>query len=249
MIADYFLVRKTRLEVDDLYRRNGAYEYRNGVNWRAMVALGAGIAVALCGLFIPAPAGSTTTPGSSVLPWRALLITGACVEEAADRHRHRFGRRGRVDHGAAFAGCAGGRDHGSGRECRGRLRASRMPCTRCELCNSDVPVYRGAKKPLRRTLETAHWFHGLDGLGDHGFRPQRRSAETRRCRGRDYSRVVEENPGLEIITLGPLTNLALALRRSPEWKRQRFATGGDGRRALLRRQRHACSRVQHLGRS
>ncbi len=54
MIADYFLVRKTRLDVDDLYRRNGAYEYRNGVNWRAMVALVAGIAVALCGLFIPA---------------------------------------------------------------------------------------------------------------------------------------------------------------------------------------------------
>jgi NCS1 family nucleobase:cation symporter-1 len=53
MIADYFLVRKTTLDVESLYRRNGAYEYSNGINPRAMVALGAGIAVALCGLVIP----------------------------------------------------------------------------------------------------------------------------------------------------------------------------------------------------
>src|SRR3981081_3437395 len=47
MIADYFLVRRSRLKVDDLYRRNGAYEYENGVNWRAVVALIAGVVVAL----------------------------------------------------------------------------------------------------------------------------------------------------------------------------------------------------------
>jgi NCS1 family nucleobase:cation symporter-1 len=54
MIADYFLVRRSRLKVDDLYRRNGLYEYENGVNMKAMVALAAGIVVALLGLFIPA---------------------------------------------------------------------------------------------------------------------------------------------------------------------------------------------------
>ena len=53
MIADYFLIRKTTLDVDSLYRRNGAYEYSNGVNWRAMIALLAGIVLALCGLVIP----------------------------------------------------------------------------------------------------------------------------------------------------------------------------------------------------
>jgi NCS1 family nucleobase:cation symporter-1 len=53
MIADYFVVRKSRLNVDDLYRRGGAYEYENGVNWRAVVALVAGIAIALLGLVIP----------------------------------------------------------------------------------------------------------------------------------------------------------------------------------------------------
>ena len=54
MIADYFVVRRSRLLVNDLYRRNGAYEYDNGVNVRALVALAVGIGVALLGLVVPA---------------------------------------------------------------------------------------------------------------------------------------------------------------------------------------------------
>ena len=54
MIADYFLVRRTRLNVDDLYRRGGEYEYRNGVNPKALVSFGAGVAAALVGLASPA---------------------------------------------------------------------------------------------------------------------------------------------------------------------------------------------------
>jgi NCS1 family nucleobase:cation symporter-1 len=53
MIADYFVLRKTKLDVRDLYRRGGAYEYKSGVNARAMIALGSGVAVALSGLAVP----------------------------------------------------------------------------------------------------------------------------------------------------------------------------------------------------
>jgi NCS1 family nucleobase:cation symporter-1 len=53
MIADYFIVRKRSLNVEDLYRRGGEYEYANGVNPRAMVSLALGIAVALLGLAVP----------------------------------------------------------------------------------------------------------------------------------------------------------------------------------------------------
>jgi nucleobase:cation symporter-1, NCS1 family len=53
MIADYFIVRRTQLRVDDLYRRSGIYEYENGVNWRAVVALVSGVVFALAGLAIP----------------------------------------------------------------------------------------------------------------------------------------------------------------------------------------------------
>jgi len=53
MIADYFLIRRAHLRVDDLYRRDGIYEYDSGVNWRAVGALAAGVAVALLGLVAP----------------------------------------------------------------------------------------------------------------------------------------------------------------------------------------------------
>ncbi|HLZ11390.1 MAG TPA: cytosine permease, partial [Candidatus Acidoferrum sp.] len=53
MIADYFVVRSRKLDLQALYRRGGAYEYSRGVNWRAMIALGLGVLVALVGLLLP----------------------------------------------------------------------------------------------------------------------------------------------------------------------------------------------------
>ena len=53
MICDYYLLRTRELAVEDLYRRGGAYEYLHGFNPRAIVALAAGIAVALVGLAVP----------------------------------------------------------------------------------------------------------------------------------------------------------------------------------------------------
>ncbi len=54
MICDYYLVRRRELALEDLYRRGGAYEYRNGFNAKALFALTTGIAVALVGLAVPA---------------------------------------------------------------------------------------------------------------------------------------------------------------------------------------------------
>ena len=54
MIADYFVIRKQQLNVDQLYRSEGEYTYTRGVNWRAVGALLIGVAVALLGLVIPA---------------------------------------------------------------------------------------------------------------------------------------------------------------------------------------------------
>jgi purine nucleosidase len=83
-----------------------------------------------------------------------------------------------------------------------------------ELCGSTVPVFTGAAAPLTRPLEDASWFHGQDGLGDHGYQPTTRAAESGVAVDA-MVRVIEANPGIELITLGPLTNLALALRQSP----------------------------------
>ncbi len=84
-----------------------------------------------------------------------------------------------------------------------------------ELCGADVPVYCGAAAPLARPHEDAAWFHGRDGLGDHDYRPIARVAE-KECAVDAMVRVIQANPGIEIITLGPLTNLALALGQWPE---------------------------------
>lgn len=54
LIADYFFVRKQNLNVRDLYLRNGEYEYKRGVNPRAILALAVGVVVALIGLLVEA---------------------------------------------------------------------------------------------------------------------------------------------------------------------------------------------------
>lgn len=53
LICDYFVVRKKHLALQDLYLRNGQYEYSRGFHWPAIAALAAGAAVAFIGLLLP----------------------------------------------------------------------------------------------------------------------------------------------------------------------------------------------------
>src|SRR5271165_5791045 len=93
-------------------------------------------------------------------------------------------------------------------------QATRNALLTAELCGSDVPVFVGAAAPLIRAHDHAHWFHGVDGLGDHGYPPPKRSAE-REHAVEAILRLAHEKPGLTLVTLGPLTNVALALARDP----------------------------------
>jgi nucleobase:cation symporter-1, NCS1 family len=52
MVTDYFLIRGTRLDTYSLYQRGGIYEYRNGLNPAAIVALVLGVFAALVGKFV-----------------------------------------------------------------------------------------------------------------------------------------------------------------------------------------------------
>jgi nucleobase:cation symporter-1, NCS1 family len=53
LIADYWLIRDKELQLPDLYRQDGAYTYKRGWNWRAVVATLAGCFFAWIGLLVP----------------------------------------------------------------------------------------------------------------------------------------------------------------------------------------------------
>ena len=93
-------------------------------------------------------------------------------------------------------------------------QATRNALYTVELCGAKVPVYSGAEKPLLRAYENATWFHGRDGLGDHNYPPPRQAA------GKMHAvdaiiETIEADPGLVLVTLGPLTNVALAVSQKP----------------------------------
>jgi len=94
-------------------------------------------------------------------------------------------------------------------------QAARNALYVAELCGSDAPVYRGAAGPLWRAHAHAEWFHGRDGLGDHGYPAAAREVEA----GHAVDAIVEvvrRHPGIVLVTLGPLTNVALAVSRAPD---------------------------------
>jgi purine nucleosidase len=95
-------------------------------------------------------------------------------------------------------------------------QATRNALYTSELCGANTPVYQGTEKPLARGLNTAEWFHGKDGLGDHGYPPPRRPAEKQHAVEAIIS-LARSNPGLLLVTLGPLTNIALALAQAPDF--------------------------------
>jgi purine nucleosidase len=94
-------------------------------------------------------------------------------------------------------------------------QASRNALYTAELCGANVPVFTGAEKPLKRAHWSADWFHGRDGLGDHGYPAPRRAPEKMGAT-EALVELIEAHPGLVMVTLGPLTNVALALERMPE---------------------------------
>ena len=93
-------------------------------------------------------------------------------------------------------------------------QATRNALYTAELCGSNVPIYKGAAGPLLRSHEHAHWFHGHDGLSDRGYPAPDREPNPKHA-GDAIIETIHANPGITVVTLGPLTNLALAIDRDP----------------------------------
>ena len=85
----------------------------------------------------------------------------------------------------------------------------------CEVCGVDAPVFAGAAAPLLHPALDAAYVHGRDGFGDTGYAPAMRKAADEHA-AQAILRLSHEHAGkLLLVALGPLTNLALALKLDP----------------------------------
>ncbi|CAN4278119.1 nucleoside hydrolase [Pseudoxanthomonas sp. LjRoot125] len=86
----------------------------------------------------------------------------------------------------------------------------------CEVAGrEDIPVFAGAPAPLLHPSPDAGYVHGQDGFGDVGFAPAARQAEDEHA-ALAILRLSHEHAGrLVLVALGPLTNIALALKLDP----------------------------------
>jgi inosine-uridine nucleoside N-ribohydrolase len=91
-----------------------------------------------------------------------------------------------------------------------------------------APVFPGSDRPLTRPLVTAKETHGPDGLGDHRLSPPE---PVRPSRTSILQAVRAAGRPVTLVTLGPLTNLAYALRNDAALLRSRVvrhvAMGGN----------------------
>ena len=84
-----------------------------------------------------------------------------------------------------------------------------------ELCAATAPIYVGAAKPLSRELGTAQFVHGEDGMGDIGLPLSGRTPTSGNAVDKLIEAIHLHAGHIELVTLGPLTNIALALQQDP----------------------------------
>lgn len=84
-----------------------------------------------------------------------------------------------------------------------------------ELCDVQVPVHAGAATPLVHPAVDAAAVHGKDGFGDVGYAPATLQADAEHAALAILRQSHAHAGQLLLVALGPLTNLALALRLDP----------------------------------
>lgn len=101
-----------------------------------------------------------------------------------------------------------------------------------ELCQQSIPVYRGMPGPLIQPLDTAQFVHGQDGMGDIGLPLTGRSPAPAQAVQVLIDTIHQYAGDITLVTLGPLTNVAVALRQDPSIAQavsECIIMGGTGR--------------------
>ncbi len=82
---------------------------------------------------------------------------------------------------------------------------------------TDVPVFRGAAFPFVRNEIRSDNIHGASGLGNVKLDASAKSIDALNA-VEGLLKTAEENRGMTLVTLGPLTNIAIALNLYPQLK-------------------------------
>jgi purine nucleosidase len=80
----------------------------------------------------------------------------------------------------------------------------------------DVPVYRGSVRPMVKDLVTAEYVHGPTGLDGADLPPPRLEPAPGHAVDKLVEILMTSDERVTVCTLGPLTNLGLALVREPD---------------------------------
>ena len=104
----------------------------------------------------------------------------------------------------------------------------RNALTLVEVVDQDIPVYAGCGAPLVSFQEDAAFVHGSDGLGGTGIVPKSRKAESEHACTALVRMVSAEPDEFTLVAIGPLTNIAVALKLDPDLpnKLKRFVIMG-----------------------
>jgi purine nucleosidase len=95
-------------------------------------------------------------------------------------------------------------------------RTTANACVVLDALGVRVPVFAGAPRSLMGDDVDASDVHGSDGLGNTHFPPSARRVEAEHA-ALALVRLANESPGeLDLVTLAPLTNVALAVALDPE---------------------------------
>ncbi len=102
-----------------------------------------------------------------------------------------------------------------------------------EECGAEIPVYPGVYRPLVRELVTADNVHGADGMGDQGLIHPSRKPENKHAVDFILETVAANPDEIELVMLGPATNVALAIMKDRETMKKvkhiwSMGTGGFG---------------------
>lgn len=81
---------------------------------------------------------------------------------------------------------------------------------------TDVPIAAGAAGPIARTLETAEWIHGENGLGGPELPEPAMSLDPRTAQQLMVDVLEASTETVAIIATGPITNVAILLRDRPD---------------------------------